>query len=646
MDKPTTNTRIVGLGAFFGLVLLTLVVRLWALQVANWGPYTKQAQKNRFTEISGPAPRGLILDCNGEVLVDNCYAWHVEVIPKDLPAREDDLEKEVAILAGILGETSAAELREHFEKIKSTQMQAVPLPGGEDVPFRVVAQIEERAPELPGVRIAECAHRHYPHASLAAHVLGYARSISSIAKEQADIYRSVPYPDDALNGPSQLPKPEGIEAMPIYGNDSIVGQTGVEQLCELDTNTAPAVPILQGRRSRTVYEVDRLNNPVRVAYQEEAAPGATVYLTIDTRVQKVAEAALANAIKTTTGKTGGAVCLDLETGGVVAMASYPTFDPNGWVRGWSDEEFKAFNDDPRKPLFNKVIGGQYAPASTFKIVSATAAMETTQIKTTTTYFCRGIIHEGTKHQPFKCWQRKGHGRVDFYRAIAESCDVYFYEMVRKSGLTSSAIANHARLFGFGEPTGLGLTGSACGLVPTKQYKRSNTGEDWRSGDTLNMVIGQGYLSATPLQVAIATAVVASDGEVIEPTVVRKIAWPHHMHREPTTCERKVRRHLELKPDTLATVRAGMRRAVTYRNGTARLLDALPFSCAAKTGSAEHDKRLPTHAWITTFAPYSNPRFVVTVLVSEGGYGSSTAGPVARDILATAMAAQDKPANNQ
>lgn len=638
--------RIMGLGVFFGLALLALLVRLWTLQVANWVPYAKQAQKNRLTEVFGPAPRGLIVDCNGEVLVDNRYAWHVEVVPKDLPGREDDLEKEVAILAGILGGTSAAELRRHFGKIKSTQMQAVPLPGGENASFKVVAQVEERAPELPGVRIAECAHRHYPHGSLAAHLLGYARSLSSIPPDRTATYKALPYPDDVLSDPSRPPKPEGIEGMPIYGNDSIVGQTGVEELCELDTNTAPAVPILQGRRSRTVYEVDRLNSPVRLVYHEPAAPGATVYLTIDVRVQQAAEAALANAIKTTTGKTGAAVCLDLQTGGVVAMASYPTFDPNGWVRGWSPEEFKALNDNPRKPLFNKAIGGQYAPASTFKMVSATAALETTSVSTTTTYLCKGIIHEGTKHQPFKCWQRKGHGRLDFYQAIAESCDVYFYELVRKSGLTSSAIANYARQFGLGEPTGLGLTGSACGLVPTKEYKRSKTSEDWRSGDTLNMVIGQGYLSATPLQVAVATAVVATDGDVIQPSVVRKIAWPHDMHRPPTTFERKVRRHLQLKPGTLATVRAGMRRAVTDRNGTAHLLDALPFSCAAKTGSAEHDKRLPTHAWITAFAPSTKPRFVATVLVSEGGYGSSTAGPVARDILAAAMAAKYKPATDQ
>ena len=636
MDKPTTNLRIMWLGVFFGLVLFSFVVRLWALQVANWVDYTKRGQEQRKTEIYGPAPRGLIFDRNGTILADNQYIWNVQVTPKDLPKREDELEKEIAILAGILGNTSASDLREHFDKVGTERLQAEPLPGGEDVSFKAVVAIEERKRELPGVTIAESARRHYSHGSLAAHVLGYARAIT---EEQFDRYRHLRYPDEVFAGAYEPPRPEGIEAIPIYGKDSVVGQTGIERLCEMDTSTAPPVPILQGRRSRTVYEVDRLNNPVRVIEEQPAAAGATVYLTIDTRVQKVAEAALKYQIQATTGKTGAAVCLDLDTGGVLAMASYPTFDPNGWVRGWSPQEFKALNEDRRKPIFDKAIGGQYAPASTFKMISATAALETTSLKLGTTYVCTGVIHEGAQHQPFGCWDK--HGRVDFYKAIVQSCDVYFYELVRKQRLTSNAIGHHARLFGFGEDPGLGLTGGARGLVPDAQYKLDKKDDSWRTGDTLNMVIGQGYLLATPLQVAIATAAVATDGEVIEPGLVRKIAWPSHMRREPTLYDRKVRRHLELKPTTLERVRHGMRLAVARRRGTAHLLADLPFKCAGKTGSAEHDKRLKPHAWFTAFAPYDHPRFVVTVLISEGGYGSSTAGPAAKSILAAAMKARDK-----
>ncbi len=638
MDRSTANTRIAALGIVSGLVLLSFVIRLWMLQVADWGTYAQQAQKNRTTEVYGPAPRGLILDCSGEVLVDNRYVWSVEVTPKDLPARDDELDKEAAILAGILGKSSAPELREHLVRIRSQRMQAVGLPGGENVPFAVVAHTEERTAELPGVHIAQTARRHYPHGSLAAHVLGYARGIT---EEQYAAFQYLCYPDQGPGGDDQPPRPNAVNPMPMYGKDSLFGQTGVERFCEMDTNTAPPVPILHGRRSRTVYEVDARNNPVRVVYEEPASPGATVYLTLDMGVQKAAEEALAHAIRSTTGKTGGAVCLDLQTGGIVAMASYPTFDPSGWVRGWTPTEFRVLNDDPRKPLLNKVIGGQYPPASTFKMVSATAALETTRVKTGTTHVCTGVIHEGTQHQPFKCWERKGHGRIDLYTAIAQSCDVYFYELVRKQGLTSQAIAEYARQFGFGELPGIGLTGAACGLVPTKEYKLSKAGDNWRTGDTLNMVIGQGYLSATPLQVAVATAVVAADGDVIEPQLVRKIAWPDHMRRPPSLTERKVRRHMQLKSNTLSIVRRGMRLGVLTKHGTGHILDSLPFSCAAKTGSAEHRDDRPPHAWMTAFAPYDKPRFVVTVLVSEGGYGSSTAGPVVASILKAAMAAKDK-----
>jgi penicillin-binding protein 2 len=623
------------LGVLFGLVLFSFVVRLWALQVANWGDYTERGQKQRNTVVYGPALRGLIFDRNGTILADNQYIWNVQVTPKYLPQRKDELERETAILAGILGEISASELREHFEKMGTDRLQAEILPGGKDVPFEAVVAIEERKAELPGVTIAESARRHYSHGSLAAHVLGYVRGIT---EEQFARYHHLRYPDELFAEAGGATPHEGGKGMPIYGKESVVGQTGIERLCEIDTSTAPPVPILQGRRSRTVHEVDRRNNPVRVIEERPAAAGASVYLTIDTRVQMTAENSLKHQIHTTTGKTGAAICLDLQTGGILAMASYPTFDPNGWVRGWSPEEFKALNEDPRKPLFDKAIGGQYAPASTFKMVSATAALETTPVKLDTTYVCTGIIHEGTQHHPFKCWDI--HGRVDFNKAIAESCDVYFYELVRKQGLSSNAIGYHARLFGFGDDPGLGLTGSASGLVPDAQYKLDKKDDRWRTGDTLNMVIGQGYLVATPLQVAVATAVVATDGDVIEPSLVRKIAWPSHMNREPTLYGRKLRRHLELKPKTLERVRHAMRLTVAQRKGTAHLLADLPFKCAGKTGSAEHDKRLKPHAWFTAFAPYDNPRFVVTVLISEGGYGSSTAGPVAKSILAAAMKAQD------
>jgi penicillin-binding protein 2 len=636
MDSPTTNTRIISLGVLFGLVLASYVVRLWTLQVANWTPYALQASANRTSVVYGPAPRGLILDCSGNVLVDNQYVWNVDVVPNQLPARDDQLEQMSAILAGILKTASASKLAGTLEKLRSSQIQTVP--GAQNVPFEIVAHIEERAQDLPGIRITEQAKRHYVHGSLAAHLLGYARGIT---KEQLDAYQYLRYPDRALNSNASSTRLEGIRELPMYGPNSVVGQAGVERLLEMDTHTAPPVPILQGRRSRTVYEVDARNIPLRMMDDEGSAPGATVYLTVDLEVQQIAEKALADAIKNSTGKTGAAVCMDLQTGGIIAMASYPTFDPNGWVRGWSPKEFEALNNDPRRPLFNKAIGGQYPPASTFKIVSAAAALENTPITDSTTHVCTGVIYEGSQHQPYRCWQLQGHGPVAFYQAMAQSCDVYFYELVRKNGLTSTMISEYARQFGFGQRPGLDLASSVAGLVPNQEYKKNKTGEPWLTGDTLNMVIGQGWLLATPLQVAIATAAVATEGELIEPTVVRKISWPTHMQREPTLSQRKVVRRIQIKPETLQTVAKGMRTAVTSDSGTAKLFNTLPFTVAGKTGSAQHIPGKPPHAWMTAYAPYDKPRFVVTVLVTEGGHGSSTAGPPSVKILQAAMSAQPR-----
>ncbi len=636
-EGNTPTNRIIWLGVLFGLVLFSFIVRLWALQVADWGAYAERAQRTRTTTVYGPAPRGLVFDRNGVVLIDNQYVWHVELIPKQLPSSPEVLEKVSTVLAGILRNRSAAELREDLEKARSQRLQTQVLPGTQDIPFEVVAHIEEHAHELPGIRIGETAQRAYPHGTLAAHALGYARSITA---DQFATYRYFRYPDDAIGAPATT-RPDGIDPQPVYRSDSIVGQTGVERLCELDTDTAPPVPILQGKMSRIVYEVDVRNNPTRVIFEEQATPGASVYLTLDVGVQRISEEALAHAVRTTTGLDGAVVCVDLATGGVIALASYPSYEPAGYVRGWTQQEYQKLMNDERKPLFNKAIGGGYAPASAFKMVSATALLEKTDISLNKTYNCAGIVHVGDDRKPYQCWKRPhtgGHGPIGFYQSIAQSCDVYFYELVLKEGLSSTDIGDYARLFGFGELSGLGLTGELPGLVPGPEWKAGRSGEGWWTGDSLNMVIGQGFLQSNPLQVAMATGVVATDGDLIQPQLVRKIAWPRQMGRPDSLVRKKIKRHLNLKPETLARVRHGMRIAVIGEQGTAKLFQQCAFTVAAKTGSAEHKKGQTTHAWMTAFAPYENPRFVVTAIVTEGGYGSETAGPVVKKVLEAAMAA--------
>lgn len=634
MERSVLNLRLGALGAAFALVLVLFTARLWSLQLAQWGEFSDEAARNRTTTVYETAPRGLIVDRDGGVLADNQYIWNLHIVPKDLPKSDAELDEEITVLAGLL-KTSEGELRQRIEKIqKQSSLQAVPLEGpGNGLTLEQVVQIEERGTQLPGLRIAEKAERVYPEGPLAAHVLGYARPIT---REQYERFGELLYPDHVFNSSESGVDTSNLQPMRIYGQDAIFGQSGAERLCEIELDCAPPIPILQGRRGRTVYEVDVTNNPVRVLHREEPSPGATVYLSIDHQLQLIAQQALENAIKNSTGKTGGVVLMDLETGSVLAMASYPDFDPNKWIQGWdSQEEFNRLNQDPRKVFLNKVIGGRYPPASTFKMISATAALAETDIETSDTFVCEGGIYAGSDRQRFGCWVDTGHGRLNFHEAIAHSCDVYFYELVRKRGLSSRILAEYAHLFGMGQYTGLGLPGEIPGLVPNPDYKKEEFGVDWRLGDTLNMVIGQGYLSATVMQVAVATGAVATDGDVLEPEIVRKIAWPHHMQREPTLVERSVKRHLDL-PDELKEVRRGMRMAVTAENGTAAILRQLSTSAAGKTGSAQHLRGRPTHAWFTAFTPYEKPRFVCTALVTEGGWGSQTCGPICVKLLQAAV----------
>ncbi len=634
MERSVLNLRLGALGAVFALVLVLFTARLWSLQLAQWGEFADEAARNRTTSVYETAPRGLIVDRDGRVLADNQYIWNVHIVPKELPKSDAELDNEIAILAGLL-KSSAGELRERIEKIqKQSSLQAVPLGGaGDNLTLEQVVQIEERRAQLPGLEIVEKAERVYPEGSLAAHLLGYARPIT---RKQYERFGELIYPDHVFNGSNESVGPSDLQPMRIYSQDAIFGQSGAERLCEIELDCAPPIPILQGRRGRTVYEVDVTNNPVRVLHREEPSPGATVYLSIDSQLQLLAENALESAVQSSTGKTGGVVLMDLKTGSVLAMASYPDFDPNKWIQGWdSQEEFNRLNQDPRKVFLNKVIGGRYPPASTFKMISATAALAETDIELDDTFVCEGAIYAGSDRQRYGCWIDSGHGRVNFYEGIAHSCDVYFYELVRKRGLSSRILADYAHRFGMGQYTGIGLPGETPGLVPNPDYKKEERGEDWRLGDTLNMVIGQGFLSSTVLQVAVATGVVATGGDVLEPEIVRKIAWPHHMSRDPTLVQRSVRRHLDL-PEELKEVRRGMRLAVTAKNGTAAILRQLSTSAAGKTGSAEHLRGHPTHAWFTAFAPYDEPRFVCTALVTEGGWGSETCGPICVKILQAAL----------
>ncbi|MCD6351554.1 MAG: penicillin-binding protein 2 [Armatimonadetes bacterium] len=634
MGDPARRLVVVqaAVAVFLGLFL----VRLWELQLTQWVTYARKAAGNRTQVLRVEPPRGLIFDRNGVVLAENRACWQVGVDPVRFPSDDYEADQCLLRLAGILGADVPDVRQAVHEALAASPAQPVPLqdlPQAEGLDLATVARIEEHRPDLPGIVVLETQRRYYPHHNLAAHLLGYARSITA---EQYKEFRDLPVP-------AQVAQAEKIEKVPdtVYSRNSITGQAGVERLCELDRSVNPPVPLLTGLPGRTVLEVDVRVQPVRVVSFREPQPGASVYLTLDAKVQQAAEKALSNMLRQR-GRSGAVVVLDVNTGEVLALCSRPSFDPNKWVTGFKPGEWKALNSDPRTPLLNTAIGGAYPPGSTFKIISALAALESTGLKTTTTFHCAGRISVGHPPTIYRCWKSGGHGYVDFWRGIAESCDVYFYDLVRKAHLTPETLSYWARQFGLGEKTGCGLSGEVEGLVPTPDWKMTLRHERWRLGDTLNMVIGQGDLTVTPLQMAVAVAALANGGKVYRPLLVRKIYWPAWMHRAPRLAKPELVRQVTAKAENLAKVRRGMRLAVASDKGTAHSLASFPVPCAGKTGSAEHRPGRPTHAWFVCFAPYDHPRYAVVVFVDSGGHGSSTAVPVARKVLAALFGVQASP----
>ena len=627
--------RIVGL--IVSLLILTLLMRLWWIQLTHWADYAAQATGNRTDIVSRSAPRGLLRDRHGRVMAENREVWNLQITPGKLPEEEDEREKLVAFLAGTLtSETdpvSTADVRTALNALgRSGAAEAVPLGTlGRDLPFDQVATIEEHQVELPAVSVATATQRHYPLGSIAADVIGYARAIS---KEQLEQVKPLTYPadpDDHVTASAAVTRPDLM-----YGPDSIIGVSGAERLLEMTKNEKPQVPILAGRRGRTVYEVDSTNTPQRLIGERPSVPGADVFLTLDAHVQSVAEKALRTALHGQDNGMGAAVVLDVTNGDVVCLASVPCMDPNDWVSGITPAQWKLANASKGLPLLDKAFAGTYPPGSIFKVISSCAAIETTKVKAGSTAYCTGRIYVGRRHEPFKCWyaDQGGHKTVNFLSAIAYSCNIFFYDCVLRFGLQPDAIADYSRRFGLGKITGLGLVGEVAGEVPSPKFSINETGQPWRTGNTLNFVIGQDRLTVTPLQMASVCASVANGGKLLKPNLVNRIRWPEWMHRKDTIYEPEAATQIKVKPETLDLVRRGMRLAVTDEHGTAKLLRTLSVACAGKTGSAQHRPGKPTHAWFIAFAPYDKPRYAVCVFVAKSGTGGEVAAPVAAKILRT------------
>ena len=454
--------------AVLGLVFL--LAWLWTLQVLRGEELAALSENNRIRLRRIPATRGRVVDRFNRVLVDSQASFDALLVPEDTP----DLENTVETLAHFLNQ-SASETRAVLDRVTGRPpFQEILVK--RDLDWEEVVAIETHQLELPGVSLRITPRRNYPHGPLLAHVLGYVGEVS-----QADLNRDRRYRSGDLVGKSGLEK---------VWDQSLRGVSGGQQV-----------------------EVDALGRELRVLEEAAAIPGNTLTLSIDLDLQQAAEAALG-------GQAGSVVALDPGTGDLLAMVSHPTFDPNRFTHGIDENEWRALIDHPRRPLTDRTTQGQYPPGSTFKFIVAAAALEEGIINPFTRLHCAGKLHFGRRD--FRCWKKGGHGSVNVHDALVQSCDVFFYHVGQRLGVDT--IAAYARQFGLGLPTGIGLEHEKLGTVPDSAWKKRRFGEPWYSGETLSIAIGQGYVTATPLQMAQAIATLAT-GVRYRPRLVQRIEGP-------------------------------------------------------------------------------------------------------------------------
>lgn len=572
-----------------------LVARLYQLQVVHSDKYRMQAEDNRVNYQLLAPPRGRILDRFGEVLAVNRQNYRIILIPE----QTQSVEATLAALERIVkvGEDEKERILREVRRKRSF----VPITVRENLTWSEVSRIEVNAPNLPGLMIDVGESRYYPYGSLAAHLVGY---VAAVSEEELS--------DDPLL------------SLPGFR----IGKNGVEKTYDL---------ALRGSAGSRQVEVNALGRIIRELSRRDGQPGDDYALTIDIGLQEFATTRLGQ-------DSAAAAVLDVHTGDILALASTPGFDPNAFGVGLSHEEWQKLTTDKRAPLTNKAISGQYPPGSIFKLMATLAALEGNHITPEHRFFCPGYYDFGNAR--FHCWRERGHGWMRMIDAITQSCDVYFYDVARRVGI--DALGEMARRFGFGERLGLGLPGEQGGFVPTREWKQATYGEPWQGGETLIIGIGQGYLLATPLQLAVMTARLANGGVAVTPRLISHVIRGGRSEPVP----RAASPSMNISPSSLALALKGMMQVTNDPHGTAyraRISDPAMIM-AGKTGSSQvrritkserlnkikKNEDLPweqrDHALFVGFAPVDAPRYAVSVIVEHGGSGARVAAPVARDIL--------------
>lgn len=573
-------------------VFTLLLLRLWTFQIIRGEHYRNLSENNRFRLEDVIAPRGMIFDRQGRILVDNRPAFNLAIVPEDVK----DLEKTLDHLGKILDFDHSKSMG----KLSSARSGAPirPVVIKEEMTRDELAAVEIHRYYLPGVVVQVQPKRSYEVPSFAAHLLGYLGEI----------------------GQTQLKEINHLD----YKPGDLLGKYGVEMKWE---------EFLKGHRGGRQVEVDSAGRRLRTLQEVSPVPGHNLVLTLDSRLQLIAE----NALR---GKAGAIVAMNPGNGDILAMVSSPSFDQNQFVIGLTSEEWQAIVNDPLHPLTNKTIQGQYPPGSTFKPVVLAAALETGFVNPDTSFDCWGRYRLG--NHIYRCWRKGGHGRLNLYEALVRSCDIYFYQLGQKVGV--DLMAEYARRFGLGGKTHIQLSNEALGLIPTSEWKQRRFGIPWQKGEDLVVAIGQGFVLVTPIQMALFYASIANGGKLVKPRVVQRVEDADG--NVIKTIESEIRKEQIIRPSTLSFLQKALAGVVQEPFGTGRAARQEGIKVAGKTGTAqvvrmeededensdEEPYEFRDHAWFIAFAPLEEPEILVAVLVEHGGHGGSAAAPIAREVM--------------
>ncbi|MBR9871915.1 MAG: penicillin-binding protein 2 [Gammaproteobacteria bacterium] len=581
---------------FVMLLMTGLLARMYQLQVVEHDVYTTLSDKNRVQVQSVPPPRGLVYDRNGELLAENRPVFSLTIVPERAAPIDDTLDR-----LGRIIDIADEDLERFKKRLNEPRRPFQEIPLFYDLGESDIARMAVHRHEFPGVEVTAELVRYYPHSDLTAHALGFVGRINR----------------DELN-----------RIDPVnYAGTNYIGKSGIERFYE---------EVLHGRVGYQHVETNARGRILRVLERENPVPGEDLELHLDLRLQRKAHELLE-------GRRGAIVAIEPATGGILALASVPGFDTNKFVTGISVADYRALSESIDKPLFNRALRGQYPPGSTIKPMMAVAALDSGVTTRDRKIWDPGYYQLREGGRRYRDWKRSGHGWVDLKDSVAQSCDVYFYDVAVEMGV--GTMHKYLSAFGFGEDATLDVSGALSGLLPSDDWKRAMRNERWYPGDSVNMGIGQGFFLATPLQLATATALVANRGEWVEPRLLKDIRGERSADE---FLPAETHNPLVLKdPENWEYVVDTMEEVMHGAKGTARRAGAnANYRMAGKTGTAqvfslgqdeEYDaeeirERLRDHALFVGFAPADDPKIAVAIIVENGGGGSSVAAPVARGLF--------------